>query len=210
MSFAKLLSVNLPKVPGVPDISPLWSSYFWPGGTSLSNQMFRLFGVPTGSSGQGFARGMTLPETNMRIPGVMPMGLAAEISEVGIEVFSLQNPSELEQLAGVSDLAQLTKGIWQWDFVQCMFAGGGLNWDYTKDPKAKAWVNDLSSMPGGMKGIFSYPQPVLIPANSSFNLSIQFPENVHLSRDAMDRMTLFCRFKPCLAFSEPLSLDAEG
>lgn len=175
----------------------------------MSNQIFRLFSVPCGSSGQGFSRPMSMPETNVRIPGVMPASLAAEISEVSIELFSLQNPSELEQLAGVSDLAQLSRGVWQWDFVQCMYPGGGLAWDYTKDPNAKAWAADLSTMPGGLKGIFSYPKPVLIPPNSFFNLAVQFPDSVRLSRDAMIRMTIFCRFKPFLDFHQEIDLPPE-
>ena len=200
-------------IPGIPMVSPdagpippvplqqpqnlfrfgeqtIWSSYFFPGVSTLASTQNRLFSTPVGQVGQGYTRSLSIAETNLKQGGMVPSGVAYDVFGIAAE-FSLA--SAATDVAGTTagdpvdtaaEIAQLTacihNGVLSWDFTQTQVdicpmilagAGGGA---FGAVAQNAAGANS-GNMNNGNGSIWMYRKhPVALQGSSTFSIVLRF------------------------------------
>ena len=186
-------------IPGVPQHQP--SNLFRFGESTLysttqlvagaiANTNNRLFTTPLGQTGQGWAAGMTVSETNLKEGGRIPSGQAYDVFGVATQVMamtandgnmSLPFVQAAAAAGAVPDLQTVVNiGVWVWDFTQTQVfispvmlagAGGGVYGAIA----STAAATPLGAMNNGNGGIWMYRKhPVALPGSSTFAVECQF------------------------------------
>lgn len=170
----------------------IWSSQYIPGASTLAGQGFRLFSTQFGQQGQGYtAAGLSLAETNLKLPGQVPGGVAYDVFGVACQILhgsaaadSVSSPNmNLPANNGVSipDLMNiLYNGVFSWDFTQTnvqiapvmlIGAGGGAFGAVATTQNAV----DRGAMQNGNGSIWLYrTYPVALPGTTVFGIVLQF------------------------------------
>ena len=166
----------------------LWSTQFIPNGTALANQRYRLFATPLGQVGQGSVLGLSISETNLKVGGQVPSGVAYDVFGVSSQVMaqvgaaagttfanSIDTQAEINELQGI-----VSAGVLQWDFTQTLIdiapmmlcgAGGGL---FGAVAQNAAGANS-GAMNNGNGSIFMYRKhPVALPGGNVFAIQLSF------------------------------------
>ena len=186
-------------IPGVPQHQPsnlfrfgeitLYSTSQLVAG-AIANTNNRLFTTPLGQTGQGWAAGMTVSETNLKEGGRIPSGQAYDVFGVATQVMAMTaNDGTMSppfvQAAGaagaVPDLQNIVNnGILVWDFTQTQVfispvmlagAGGGVYGAIA----STAAATPLGAMNNGNGGIWMYRKhPVALPGSSTFAVEVAF------------------------------------
>lgn len=87
---------------------PLYSTQQFASSVEISHTSYRLFTTPLGAQGQGFERGCSINETNIREGGRTPGGIAVNVVLLMVEIFG-----------NSEDAAAIRKnGVLHFDFVQ--------------------------------------------------------------------------------------------
>ena len=198
-------------VPGVPLLSPdhgplppvplqqptnlfrfgeqtIWSSTLLVAGAAIASTTQRLFTVPIGSTGQGFAAALSIAETNLKEGGRVPSGVAYDVFGVAAEVAQSTGAADAGTISDPidtqADIAQLLNivhnGVLSWDFTQTQVdiapvllcgAGGGA---FGAVAQNAAGANS-GHMNNGNGSIWMYRKhPVALPGNSTFSVVIRF------------------------------------
>lgn len=190
-------------VPAVPQDAPkavfrygeqsIWSTQWLDGGTSQSGQQYRLFSTQGGQQGQGFTSGgLSLAETNLKLPGQVPGGVAYDVFGVACQILgSTRNADGTGANAGmnqamndpetISNLINvLQNGVFSWDFTQttvqiapCMLigAGGGAFGAVSTTQNAQ----NVGAMNNGAGSVWLYrTYPVALPGTTVFGIVLQF------------------------------------
>jgi len=185
-------------IPGVPQHQPsnlfrfgeitLYSTTQLAG--AIANTNNRLFTTPLGQTGQGWAAGMTVSETNLKEGGRIPSGQAYDVFGVATQVMamtaldgnmSLPFVQAAAAAGAVPDLQNVVNnGILVWDFTQTQVfispvmlagAGGGVYGAIA----STAAATPLGAMNNGNGGIWMYRKhPVALPGSSTFAVECQF------------------------------------
>jgi hypothetical protein len=171
----------------------LWSTQFLIGGSSQAGQQYRLFSTQGGQQGQGYTTGgLSLAETNLKLPGQVPGGAAYDVFGVACQIIHSTTPdagvggtASMNEAANnsvpISDLLNvLNNGVFSWDFQQttvqiapCMLigAGGGA---YGAVSTTVNGVND-GHMNNGNGAVWLYrTYPVALPGTTVFGIVLQF------------------------------------
>lgn len=195
-----LVSPGAGPIPGVPSQQPtnlfrfgeitLYSTHFFPNGTSLANSANRIFTVPLGAQGQGYTTGLTKTETNLKEGGRIPSGQAYDVYGVATQVIGAYQ-AEASPLvrqcvpfsydSSITDLQNIVNnGVLSWDFTQTVVdicpvmlagAGGGV----FGAVGVNAASGNAGAMNNGNGGIWMYRKhPVALPGNTTFAILIQF------------------------------------
>lgn len=172
------------------------------GGAALANTTNRLFTTQLGGTGQGFAQGLSVSETNLKEAGRIPSGQAYDVFGVASQVMfwtpadgagSISAPITNAALATSGLATVVNNGILAWDFTQTKVficplmlagAGGGIF-----GAVADSAGNQVGALNNGNGGIWMYRKhPVALPGNSTFAVELQFgtragtlPQNVGLA-----------------------------
>lgn len=193
-----LVSPGAGPIPGVPSQIPtnlfrfgeitLYSTHFFPNGTALANGNFRIFTVPLGAQGQGYATGLTKTETNLKEGGRIPSGQAYDVYGVATQILGASTEGSLVQQcvpfnegASIRDLQNIVNnGVLAWDFTQTTVdicpimlsgAGGGV---FGAVSQNAAGAN-AGAMNNGNGGIWMYRKhPVALPGATTFAIVLQF------------------------------------
>jgi len=186
-------------IPGVPQHQPsnlfrfgeitLYSTSQLVAG-AIANTNNRLFTTPLGQTGQGWAAGMTVSETNLKEGGRIPSGQAYDVFGVATQVMAMTANNGTMSLpfvqaaaaaGAVPDLQNVVNnGILVWDFTQTQVfiapvmlagAGGGVYGAIA----STAAATPLGAMNNGNGGIWMYRKhPVALPGSSTFAVECQF------------------------------------
>jgi len=186
-------------IPGVPQHQPsnlfrfgeitLYSTVQMVAG-AIANTNQRLFTTPLGQTGQGWAAGMTVSETNLKEGGRIPSGQAYDVFGVATQVMAMTANDGTMSLpfvqaaaaaGAVPDLQNVVNnGILVWDFTQTQVfispvmlagAGGGVYGAIA----STAAATPLGAMNNGNGGIWMYRKhPVALPGSSTFAVECQF------------------------------------
>jgi hypothetical protein len=186
-------------IPGVPQHQPsnlfrfgeitLYSTTQLVAG-AIANTNNRLFTTPLGQTGQGWAAGMTVSETNLKEGGRIPSGQAYDVFGVATQVMamtandgnmSLPFVQAAAAAGAVPDLQNVVNnGVLVWDFTQTQVfispvmlagAGGGVYGAIA----STAAATPLGAMNNGNGGIWMYRKhPVALPGSSTFAVECQF------------------------------------
>lgn len=197
MNGMPLVSPGAGPIPGVPSSQPnnlfrfgeisLYSTQYLANAVALANSQWRIFTVPLGGQGQGFAQGLTKTETNLKEGGRIPSGQAYDVYGVATQILGCIDAAPVtmsqayDTAAAIQDLQNIVNnGILSWDFTQTMVdicpimlagAGGGLFGSVSQN------AADLSAgaMNNGNGGIWMYRKhPVALPGSTTFAIVIQF------------------------------------
>jgi hypothetical protein len=209
-------------VPSVPFQTPtnlfrfgeqsIWSTAFFNSASTLAGTSVRVFNTPNGSTGQGFALGLSIAETNLKEGGKTPAGVAYDVFGVASEIVSasaqndvtgttLSQPANTNAL--VTDALNIQhNGVLSWDFTQTVIdicpvtlagAGGGLFGALSTTQNNTA----VGHMSNGNGNIWMYRKhPVALPGNSAFGVLIRFGTRAaNLSISTSLRITLLGFYK---------------
>jgi hypothetical protein len=172
------------------------------GGANIANTTNRMFVTQLGGTGQGFAQGLSVSETNLKEAGRIPSGQAYDVFGVATQVLAW-NPSDgagtivapitSAALANSGLATAVNNGVLSWDFTQTKVficpmilagAGGGIF-----GAVADSAGNQIGALNNGNGGIWMYRKhPVALPGSSTFAVELQFgtragtlPQNVGLA-----------------------------
>jgi len=158
-----------------------WSAQNYPDATAVANTTDRLFTTPRGQVGQGFAVGLTIPETNLKEGGRIPSQYAYDVEAIAVQPYYFDN----RPIVGADLRNLLSHCVLLWDFVQTQIeiapislvgAGGGIY----------GATADTGGVEGGLGGsrialnngngqLWVYRRhPVLLPSNSTFALLLSW------------------------------------
>jgi hypothetical protein len=205
-----MIGLGQGQIPNVPFNQPqnlfrfgeqcIWSSVSLPAGAVASTTQ-RLFTVPIGSGGQGFAA-MSIAETNLKEGGRVPSGVAYDVFGVATEIALGANAADpIDTAAEVSDLLTIQHhGVLSWDFTQTQVdicpvilagAGGGAFGAIDGGGAAAGHMNN------GNGSIWMYRKhPVALPGNSTFSIVLRFGSAAAaLTSAATVRVTLLGYYK---------------
>lgn len=170
----------------------IWSSQFLGGATAVANQSFRLFSTQLGQVGQGFtAGGLSIAETNLKLPGQVPGGVAYDVFGVACQVLHASaatdavSPGTLNQNAAananVQDLLNiLNNGVFSWDFTQTqvdiaplmLIGQGGGAFGAVSTTANATTVGHMNNSAGE---VWLYRQyPVALPGTTVFGMLLRF------------------------------------
>jgi hypothetical protein len=209
------------QIPSVPFQTPtnlfrfgeqsIWSTAFFNAG-AIAGASVRVFNTPNGTTGQGFALGLSIAETNLKEGGKTPAGVAYDVFGIASEIVSasaspdaagvsLSVPANTNAL--VTDALNIQhNGVLSWDFTQTVIdicpvtlagAGGGLFGALSTTQNNTA----VGHMSNGNGNIWMYRKhPVALPGNSAFGVLIRFGTRAAaLNNAASLRITLLGFYK---------------
>lgn len=182
-------------VPSVPQTQPkslfrygeqtIWSTQLFGSGTAIANSENRIFSTPRGQQGQGFTNALSTAETNLKIGGQVPAGIAYDVYGVAGQILLSDNTADTGDLTQQANTAALVDEMQnlvnnctlKWDFSQTTVdiaplnlcgAGGGLYGALAGAGGATA--NEfIGTVNNGSGNIFMYRKhPVALPGQSVF------------------------------------------
>jgi hypothetical protein len=178
--------------------------------SSIANTTNRMFVTQLGGSGQGFAQGLSVSETNLKEAGRIPSGQAYDVFGVATQVMAW-NPTDgagtivapiTNAALATSGLATIiNNGVLSWDFTQTKVficpmilagAGGGIF-----GAVADSAGNQIGALNNGNGGIWMYRKhPVALPGNSTFAIVLRFGSRAaNLVNQMAVRITLLGYYK---------------
>jgi hypothetical protein len=201
-------------VPPVPFQQPLnvfrfgeqtiWSTLCLPTG-AIANQQFRVFSTQLNGTGQGFTAGLSIAETNLKQPGMVPNGVAYDVFGVASEIVlaATGGPDFLigdELTAGEAQIKVALNiqhnSVLSWDFTQTNVdicpvtlagAGGGLYGALALNAAATS----SGQMNNGAGSIWLYRKhPVALPGTSTFAILVRIGSRAAAIPAAVDAATL--------------------
>jgi hypothetical protein len=178
----------------------LWSTHFWADGEEIAQGTFRTFNVPLGQVGQGMTRVASIAETNLKVGGRIPNGVAFDCFGIAAQYMAMTsndgagagtlseavnaNGALLGSIAPMVNL--LNSGALSWDFTQTQVdiaplhlvgAGGGAFGSLAvNNPAAGAGVPlNVGNVNNGGGSIWLYRKhPVALPGSGTFSVLIRF------------------------------------
>lgn len=170
----------------------LWSTFFIAEGAAVANGVNRVFTTPLGQTGQGFAAGLTIAETNLKEGGRIPSGIAFDAFGISVSVATSALPGDTGAIATPIDTAGrianlnnvITNSVLTWDFTQTQVdvcptnlagAGGGVFGALAATSAAAGVTQQIGSMQNGNGAVWLYRKhPVALPGNSTFSMLVRF------------------------------------
>lgn len=166
----------------------LWSSHFFVGTSAVANGTFPLFSVGFQQQGQGFARAMTIAETNLRTGGKIPNGRAYDVYAVTGEFMKHNAAGDtgstngaIDTLAEVEDLLNFINNCaLAWRFNQAVIdiaplslvgAGGGA-FGAVSTTVNNTSVGHMNNGPG--TAWLYQASPVSLPGAVTFQMQLRF------------------------------------
>ena len=185
------------QIPPVPFQQPLnvfrfgeqtiWSTLLLTAG-AIANQQFRVFSTQLNGTGQGFAAGLSIAETNLKQPGMVPNGVAYDVFGVASEIvladaggpdFTIGSTLTADAPEVRDALNLQHNGVLSWDFTQtnvdiCPItlagAGGGLYGALAQNAAGAS----TGQMNNGAGSIWLYRKhPVALPGTSTFAILVR-------------------------------------
>lgn len=166
----------------------IWSTQLYQGGAAVANTTNRIFTTPQGQTGQGFARALTIAETNLKEGGRVPAGIAYDVFGIATEVSLLSDANDaagtfnqpIDTAADIGELLNIIHNvILQWDFTQTQIdicpvllagAGGGA---FGAVAQNAAGANS-GHMNNGNGNIWMYQKhPVALPGQTTFAIQLR-------------------------------------
>jgi hypothetical protein len=167
----------------------IWSTQLYAGGQAIANTTNRIFTTPQGQQGQGFARALSIAETNLKQGGQVPAGIAYDVFGIATEVALLSNANDaaggnfsipIDTQAQIAQLLNVVHNtIIQWDFTQTQIdvcpvllagAGGGA---FGAVSQNAAGANS-GHMNNGNGNIWMYQKhPVALPGQTTFAIQLR-------------------------------------
>lgn len=187
-------ALELPKVVIRSGETTLWSTLYMVGATALANSENVVFATPIDGVGQGFVRPLSIAETNIKVGSQVPDGAAYDVwgvsaytmmATVGDDAAgtTLSAPwNDTSDAAAVTTLINFQYNcVARWLFQQSLIdiaplaligGGGGVFGPVAVQANASTKVGSLNN---GAGGLWLYAQsPVLLPANTTFNIVLAF------------------------------------
>ena len=186
------------QVPGVPFKQPsgifrfgeqcIWSTHFFAGGAATASTSNRLFSVALGSSGQGFPNALSIAETNLKVGGQVPAGVAYDVFGIAGQVYSMDQAADggdfdvpMDNQVLIADLVNVqNNACLRWSFTQSIIdiapvsligAGGGAFGSVSQNA---AGANS-GAMNNGNGHVWMYRKhPVALPGQSVFTVLLDF------------------------------------
>jgi len=171
----------------------IWSTQLYQGtagagGAAIANTTNRIFTTPQGQQGQGFARALSIAETNLKQGGQVPAGIAYDVFGVATEVALLSDGTDaagtfatpIDTQAQIGQLLNIVHNtILQWDFTQTQIdicpvllagAGGGAFGAVSQNAAAA----NSGHMNNGNGNIWMYQKhPVALPGQTTFAIQLR-------------------------------------
>lgn len=186
-------------VPSVPQDAPkamfrygeqsIWSTQAFDGGAAVAGQPFRLFSTQGGQAGQGYQLGLSLAETNLKLPGQVPGGVAYDVFGVSAQVLHSSvddadtaafnrpciTPSDIGNLTNI-----LNNGVFSWDFTQTtvqiaplmLIGAGGGEFGAVATSQNQERIGAMNNGNGSVWLYRTYP--VALPGTTVFGIVLQF------------------------------------
>lgn len=165
----------------------IWSTQLYQTG-AVANTTNRIFSTPLGQTGQGFARALTIGETNLKEGGRVPAGVAYDVFGIATEVALLSNANDaaggtfnqpIDTAADIAELLNIIHNVvLRWDFTQTQIdicpvllagAGGGA---FGAVAQNAAGANS-GQMNNGNGNIWMYQKhPVALPGQTTFAIQL--------------------------------------
>lgn len=177
----------------------LWSTYFWTATEEIANNSYRYFSAAIGDVGQGSVRVHSIAETNLKISGAIPQGVAYDAFAIATQFLAQDAASDdgnqdvaynadgagAAGFASIGDMVNmLNSGSLAWDFTQTTVdiaplhligAGGGLFGAYAVDDAGAGAEANSGSAGNGPGSIWMYRKhPVALPGNTTFGILLNF------------------------------------
>jgi hypothetical protein len=169
----------------------IWSTQLYQGGAAgaaIANTTNRIFTTPQGQQGQGFARALSIAETNLKQGGQVPAGIAYDVFGIATEVALLSDGTDaagnfnvpIDTQAQIAQLLNVVHNtIIQWDFTQTQIdvcpvllagAGGGAFGAVSQNAAAA----NSGHMNNGNGNIWMYQKhPVALPGQTTFAIQLR-------------------------------------
>ena len=166
----------------------IWSTQLYAGGQAIANTTNRIFTTPQGQQGQGFARALSIAETNLKQGGQVPAGIAYDVFGIATEVALLSDGNDaagnfnvpIDTQAQIAQLLNVVHNtIIQWDFTQTQIdvcpvllagAGGGAFGAVSQNAAAA----NSGHMNNGNGNIWMYQKhPVALPGQTTFAIQLR-------------------------------------
>ena len=175
----------------------LWSTYFFAANTEIAGNQYPVFQTPLSRTGQGALRAFTIAETNLKLGGRVPNGVAYDVYGISAEFYNgdegtdaagtdIDRPINAQNGAGsVQNLYNmLNSGVLTWRFTQTLVdvaplhmigSGGGTFGAFSMSDAtavATATAGGVESAPGT---IWTYKKhPIALPGDTTFVMLIRF------------------------------------
>ena len=205
---AQAVPLELPKEVLRVGEQSIWSTNRIAAG-AVASQQFRFFTTPLGQTGQGFAAGLSIAETNLKEGGRIPSGLAFDCLGLAciMQAGDVQAGAVPDNLSTVQTLTR--HGVLSWDFLQTVIdvapcsligAGGGINVGISQANAGAAAAADVISVGNGFGGLWVYRKfPVALPANSTFNVLMRIGNNAPVTAALYDvKVAMIGAFKTAI------------
>jgi len=176
---------------------------------SIANQQFRVFSTQLNGQGQGFSSGLSIAETNLKQPGMVPNGVAYDVFGVASEiVLATAGGAEIGSILTadapeVKDALNVQhNSVLSWDFTQTNVdicpvtlagAGGGLFGALAQN----AAGSSTGQMNNGAGSIWLYRKhPVALPGTSTFAILVRIGSRAPALNNSVSlRITLLGYYK---------------
>lgn len=169
----------------------IWSTYFWPANAAVAQSVNRTFQTQIGGTGQGFTRGLTIGETNIKQGGRVPNGIAYDVFGISAHIMAASAATDVagtdwDATINTDALIQnatnlMYNGVLTWDFTQTRIdvaplslcgSGGGVFGSIGIVSNNEQRAGHLGNGPGS---IWLYRKhPVSLPGETTFAMLIQF------------------------------------
>lgn len=188
--------------PGVPSLPPmelpkqiarveegaLWSTWdLGTDNTAKASTTRSFFGQALGAQGQGFGRALGYVETNMRVGGMIPAGLAFAVQAIAIQPYMcLDAPTSAYPIPATELFDIQNNSALQWslygstiDLCPTILAGAGGGVYGSSADTGGAWglagVGSMVALNHGAGQVWTYTsQPLGLPAQQQFSLDLIF------------------------------------
>lgn len=176
----QLAAMSIPKVVQRVTETAIWSTYLFANASAVAGTVARTFTTPLGQTGQGWATGLSISETNMREGGRIVNAAAYAVNGIACQpYYDDQFPVDLQDILNIQNNAILS-----WQFIQVEIevapvslvgAGGGV-FGSTADVGAAYGTNGSQvALNNGAGQVWLYSHsPVLLPAGTTFSLDIKW------------------------------------
>lgn len=186
----------------------IWSTLLLDAG-AIANQQFRIFSTQLNGQGQGFAAGLSIAETNLKQPSMVPNGVAYDVFGVASEIVLATAGGAAIGSILTADAPEVRDAlnvqhntVLSWDFTQTNVdicptvlagAGGGLYGGLAQNAAGAA----TGQMNNGAGSVWLYRKhPVALPGTSTFAILVRVGSRAPVLNNAVSlRVTLLGYYK---------------
>lgn len=194
----------------------IWSTQFLAAGQEIAGGSFPLFRTPLSRNGQGALRPLTIAETNIKLGGRVPNGVAYSVYGISAEYYNgdagtdasgtdIDVPINAQTGAGsIQNLVNcINSGLLTWEFTQTKVdvaplhligSGGGGFGAFAMDDAGAGALASSGTVQSGPGTIWTYRyHPVELPGDTTFGMLLRFGSRAEAIDTSLTlvRVTLF-------------------